>query len=176
MLTGSSNISDVNLFPKFPPELRMSDFQTPIWCCRLMRSLIPPGCRTVLEPTPGEGNLVSVLGGLEVTAPVDFWGLPDGHWDCTVMNPPFSPMEQGYRILYRCMGMSSNLVALMPWLTMINSGKRTVDIKRFGLVSVTHLPRSTFKGARVQCCLLQMAKGYTGATEMKFIDGTGNPV
>ena len=58
------------------------------------------------------------------------------------------------------MEMSDNIVALMPWLTIINSQKRTSDIINFGLKSITHLPRSIFKGARVQTCILQMEKEY----------------
>ena len=67
------------------------------------------------------------------------------------------------------MEMSDNIIALMPWLTMINGQKRTSDIIEFGLVSITHLPRSIFNGARVQTCILQMSKGYNGKTEfLKF--------
>ena len=62
------------------------------------------------------------------------------------MNPPFSPMKQGYEILYKCMNMTDNIIALMPYLTIINGEKRTQDIMNWGLKSITHLPRSTFKG------------------------------
>jgi len=67
--------------------------------------------------------------------------------------------------VFACMEMSDNIIALMPWLTMINGQKRTSDIIDFGLVSITHLPRSIFNGARVQTCILQMSKGYKGKTE-----------
>jgi hypothetical protein len=81
------------------------------------------------------------------------------------MNPPFTPMKLGYKILYRCMELSNNIVALMPWLTIINGQKRTEDIMNFGLKSITHLPRKTFNGARVQTCILELHKGYQGVTQ-----------
>ena len=83
-------------------------------------------------------------------------------FDVAVMNPPFSPMQVGYDILYKVMGMADLIVALMPWLTLINSEKRTKIIYRFGLKSVTHLPRNIFPGSRVQTCILNMERGYQG--------------
>lgn len=142
----------------------MTDFQTPEWVCEYMVSLILPGAKTVLEPTPGKGNLVRALAGYEVTAPDEFWNV-SGRWDGVAMNPPFTPMEQGYKILYRCMELSRIIIALMPWLTLINSERRTQDIADFGLRSVTHLPRSAFPGARVQTCILAMERGYRGDTK-----------
>src|SRR6056300_890354 len=102
------------------------DFQTPEWCCEYMVSLIPELSITVLEPTPGAGNLVDALNknNFNVTAPVDFWAVT-GRYDAVVMNPPFSPMQQGYDILYSVMDMTDNIIALMPWLTLINSERRT---------------------------------------------------
>lgn len=134
------------------------------WVCDYMVSLVPAAVKTVLEPTPGKGNLVGALTRYQITAPDDFW-LVSGWWDCVVMNPPFTPMEQGYKILYRCMEMTDIIIALMPWLVLINSEKRTRDIKNFGLKSVTHLPRSAFPGARVQTCVLKMWRGYEGDRE-----------
>lgn len=49
-----------------------TDFQTPVPVCKYMVSLIPAGARTVLEPTPGMGNLVNQLSGYEVTAPANY--------------------------------------------------------------------------------------------------------
>ena len=148
-------------------------FQTPDWCCKYMAGLIPPSCRTVLEPTPGAGNLVAVLGDRDITAPDgNFWHeiAPRNLWfDCVVMNPPFSPPLLGYQILLRCMAMTDQIIALMPWLTIINSVHRTKLIRDYGLVSVTHLPRSTFPGTRVQCCILQMRRGFLGVTALRFI-------
>ena len=95
----------------------------------------------------------------------NFFEMEKRRYDWVVMNPPFTPMKKGYQILYECMEMSDNIIALMPWLTIINGQKRTADIMEFGLVSITHLPRSIFKGARVQTCIMQMRKGYKGRTE-----------
>jgi hypothetical protein len=69
------------------------------------------------------------------------------------------------------MEMSDNIIALMPWLTMINGAKRTKDIMDFGLVSITHLPRKVFDGSRVQTCILEMRRGYTGKTEIASFEG-----
>jgi hypothetical protein len=41
----------------------------------------------------------------------------------------------------------------------INGEKRTNDIMKWGLKSITHLPRSTFKGSRFQTCILEMKRG-----------------
>jgi hypothetical protein len=143
------------------------NFQTPPEICKYMVSLVPNGCKTILEPTPGEGNIVKELGNYNVTAPEDFFQLSSSIFDCIVMNPPFTPMKLGYKILYRCMEMSNNIIALMPWLVLINSTKRTSDIINFGLKSITHLPRNVFKGSRVQTCILQMQKGYFGDISFK---------
>lgn len=148
-------------------EGKVNDFQTPPWICNIMVAMIPEDIRSVLEPTPGEGNLVRALARYNVTAPADFWAI-HGQWDCVVMNPPFSPMKVGYDILYRCMEMTNVIIALMPWLTIINSEKRTQDIVEWGLRSVTHLPRCAFPGARVQCCILEMQYGYVGDTALRF--------
>jgi hypothetical protein len=37
------------------------DFQTPSWCCEYMVSLISKETSLILDPTPGEGNLVKAL-------------------------------------------------------------------------------------------------------------------
>jgi len=148
------------------------DFQTPDRVCNVMVDLLSYGITSVLEPTPGEGNLVRALsaGGYNVTAPTDFFSLPEESWyDAIVMNPPFSPMSVGYKVLYKCMEMSNVIIALMPWLTLINSQRRTDDIVDFGLVEVVHLPRKTFKGSRVQTCILSMYKGYHDKTTISFL-------
>jgi len=146
-----------------------NDFQTPSWLCEYMVSLIPEGVKSVLEPTPGTGNLVKALVGYHVTAPLDFWSVWN-QWDCVVMNPPFSPMRLGYDILYRCMEMTNVIIALMPWLTLINSERRSNDIIKWGLYGVTHLPRRAFPGARVQCCVLEMQYGYAGDISLRFLE------
>jgi type I restriction-modification system DNA methylase subunit len=150
-----------------------TNFQTPLWAVKYMISLVPAGVHSVLEPTPGLGNIVRELENqYQVTAPSDFWDVSD-RFDAIVMNPPFTPMKMGYEILYKCMEMSDNIIALMPWLVMINSEKRTKDIMNFGLKSITHLPRKTFAGARVQCCVLAMSKGWNGITKFKTIEVPG---
>lgn len=142
-------------------------FQTPDWCCELMTSLVSSETEFVLEPTPGNGNLVSSLSKkFKVLSPQgDFfeYDISSGP-DCVVMNPPFSPMSVGYKILYKCMEKANTIIALLPWLAIINGERRTSDIKEFGLEKIIHLPRSTFKGSRVQCCILVMKKGHSGTT------------
>lgn len=150
-----------------------NDFQTPDWVCQYMVSLIPEGVVSILEPTPGKGNLVKALAGYHITTPSDFSSLLPLWWDCVVMNPPFSPMKIGYDILYRCMEMTNIIIALMPWLVLINSKKRTDDIVKWGLYGVTHLPRHAFPGARVQCCILEMRYGYDGSIALKFLHNQG---
>jgi hypothetical protein len=145
------------------------DFQTPEFICKYMADYLPEDAGRILEPTPGIGNLVKAcsIKGEVITPQDDFFLMPKSKFDWIVMNPPFSPMAVGYKILYRCMEMSDNIIALMPWLTLINGAKRTKDILNFGLVSITHLPRKIFDGSRVQTCILEMQKGYSGKVEFK---------
>jgi len=147
------------------------DFQTPPWVCELMVGMIPNNCFSILEPTPGEGNLVFAIEkhNLNVYSPKDFWEVSDTY-DAIVMNPPFSPMKIGYEILYKCMEMSNIIIALMPYLTIINSERRTAEIFNFGLKSIWHLPSSVFKGSRVQTCILNMQKGYKDITSFYLAD------
>ena len=160
-----------------------TQFQTPIPVCQYMVSLIPDGCITILEPSPGIGNIVSCLKGYTVTAPKDFFQLGGGRFDCVVMNPPFSSksaildnapadinfqgMRVGYYFLESCMELSDNIIALVPWFTISDSDVRLRKLRDYGLVSVTPLPRKTFQYARIQTCIIQLQKGYTGTTEFK---------
>lgn len=152
------------------------DFQTPPEVCNYMAGILDKydDLYTILEPTPGGGNLVEALKlkNYPVTVPpidLDFFDFPsDSRFHAIVMNPPFTPMKRGYDILYKCMEMSDIIIALMPWLTLINSKKRTKDIYNFGLASVTHLPRDVFLGSRVQTCILEMDRDHEGKTELKF--------
>lgn len=145
------------------------DFQTKPYICDYMSKLVPSICKEILEPTPGEGNLVHSLErhGFSVYSPEDFWEV-NRCFDAIVMNPPFTPMALGYKILYRAMGMTNHIIALLPWLTIINSQKRTSDVMAFGLRSITHLPRNAFPGARVQTCILDMHRGFIGKCEFKL--------
>ena len=147
-----------------------SNFQTLPHIFTYMASFVANGAY-ILEPTKGIGNLVKALE-LKGTvyAPRDFFSMPHQRFDWIVANPPFSPMQQGYDILYQCMEMSDHLIFLLPWLSLINSSKRTQAIKKFGLKSVTHLPRNAFQGSRVQTCILEMAKDYKGKTDLLFYD------
>ncbi len=153
-------------------------FQTPPVVCDYMAGLISAGCfefypQTVLEPTPGQGNLrrAIVKAGHKVYAPKQFEDIPQGsRFDCAVMNPPFTPMAEGYRYLKAVMEMTDNIIALMPWLTIINSDSRTLEIMQWGLRGITHLPRKTFPNSRVQCCVVELRKGWYSreASQFKF--------
>lgn len=147
-------------------------FQTRPDIAALIAEMLLPKIKTVLEPTPGEGNIVSAIRAmrpeLKITAPKDYWKLRAGRFDAAVMNPPFTPMKEGYRFLYSVMDRTDMIIALMPWLTLINGERRLNKILDYGLVSVTHLPRSIFPGSRVQCCIMEMVKGWTKPTEFLF--------
>ena len=158
-----------------------NNFQTPFFVCEYMVSLIKdePEIKTVLEPTPGKGNLALVLKKNQYCVflphpnPYNFWSfIQENHKyyvDVIVMNPPATPMKKAYDIFYKCVEHTNRIIALMPWLTIINSQKRTKDIMDFGLISVTHLPRSTFPGSRIQTCILNMKRGYKDKTEFKVV-------
>jgi hypothetical protein len=163
-----------------------TDYQTPLEVVKYMASLIPSGVRTVLEPTPGIGNIVGQLKAYEVTAPKDFFLMDRQRFDCIIMNPPFSTrsaimehapaalhnsgMRVGYYFLTECMKMSDNVIALMPWFTLTDSDNRMRMIKSFGLKSLTALPRKTFSYARIQTCVMQLQKGFEGETSFRVFD------
>ena len=160
-----------------------TEFQTPAFVARYMCSLIPAHCTTVLEPTPGLGNIVrEIPDRCEVTTYTDFFARDRrDKFDCVVMNPPFSEkwafnvpddlgktgMRLGYHMMTECMLMSDHVIALMPWFTISDSDVRLRSIYRYGLKSVTALPRKTFQFARIQTVVLEMQKGWTGTTEFK---------
>ena len=167
-------------------ELKIStEFQTPPEVCKYMASLIPAGARTVLEPTPGIGNIVAQLSGYDVTAPDDYFDLDKNQrFECVVMNPPFSSksafsvpeylnksgMRLGYHILTECMNMSDNVIALMPWFTLSDSDVRLRALKKYGMKSLTALPRKTFEYVRIQTVVIELQKGYKGETAFKVFD------
>ncbi len=173
---------------KLDIDRKRQDFQTPPDVCRYMVSLVPLTAKTILEPTPGIGNIVEILKqqNFQVTAPEDFFKVDknESWFDCIVMNPPFAHayafgvpehlnkagMRLGYHILLECMQMSSNIVALMPWFTISDSDVRLRTLKKFGLRSVTALPRKTFQFARIQTLVIQLEKGYDGPTEFIVYD------
>lgn len=163
-----------------------NDFQTPPEVCKYMCGLIPEGTSSVLEPTPGNGNMLMYLRKYHVIYPKDnFFEMDKTRWfDCVVMNPPFSAkyafgvpehiqkygMRLGYHILTECMQMSDNVIALMPWFTISDSDVRLRFLKSYGLISVTALPRKTFQYARIQTVVLQLQKGFEGETAFKVYD------
>lgn len=152
---------------------RPLEFQTLPVVADYMASLVEDGCKTILEPTPGIGNLVRAVKakGAKITAPKDFWKLPVGsRFDWAIMNPPFTPMVEGFRYLKAVMEMTDNITALLPWFILINSQRRIEAIMDYGLVGITHLPRKTFPGCRIQCCVLEMKKGFIGVTKFKKFD------
>jgi len=166
----------------------MSDrqIQTPKIVARYMASMIPDGVKTILEPSPGEGNLVMAIqenGSYKITAPDDFFLLKPSRFDCIVMNPPFSTQslnnlnapasvkkltgsKTGYYFLMNLLTWSDNIIALMPWYFIINSQKRTNILVEYGLVSVTNLPRKTFNSI-VQTVVIQLQYGYRKNTIFK---------
>ncbi len=152
--------------------MNSEDFQTPPDVCDYMVSLLSKeSYDVILEPTPGNGNLARAAKekGNVISPTGDFFAMDGVHKvDAVVMNPPFTPMKLGYEILGLCMEMTDEVVALMPWLTIINSGKRVTKYLDYGLKSVTHLPRSVFPGTRVQCCILHLKKGHHGETKIHF--------
>lgn len=167
-------------------ENYVTDFQTKPEVCKYMVSLIPKGVKTVLEPTPGIGNIVAALKGYKVTAPDDFFLLKPKRFDAILMNPPFSSkyanmqnapaginkhgIRLGYHILTECMKMSDIIIALMPWFTISNSDVRLRTLYKWGLKSLTALPRKTFEYARIQTVIIELNKGYKQQTIFKVYD------
>jgi hypothetical protein len=66
--------------------------------------------------------------------------------------------------------MSDRVIALMPWFTISDSDVRLRSLKKWGLRSVTALPRKTFQFARVQTCVLELVKGWQLETHFKVFD------
>lgn len=167
-------------------ESHKGEYQTPPEIVKYMCSLIPQNTKTILEPTPGNGNIVSQLSGYQVTAPTDFFLLKKQQFDCIIMNPPFSSkfaqmqnapgninakgMRVGYYILTECLKMSNHVIALMPWFTISDSDVRLRNLKKHGLKSITALPRKTFEYARIQTCIFEFEKGYQHETIFKVYD------
>ncbi len=149
------------------------NFQTPAVVAEFMAGILPMNCGTILEPTPGLGNLVKAATPYgQVIAPNRFEDIEKGsRFDWAIMNPPFTPMQEGYRFLTEVMEMTDNIVALLPWFILINSERRFNQIKTFGLVSVTSLPRKTFPGCRIQVCVLHLKKGIQKILSLNHLPG-----
>lgn len=160
------------------------NFQTPIKVAEYMVNMIPENAISILEPTPGKGNIVEILrreNKYKITAADDFFLLNDNlKFDCVVMNPPFSSksgflenapnyldlngMKLGYHILNECIKKSNNIIALMPWFTISDSDVRLRNLKKIGIKSLTVLPRKTFEYARIQTVIIEIEKGYKKET------------
>jgi hypothetical protein len=155
-------------------------YQTPIEVIQYMVSLLGENVKTVFEPTPGKGGIVSVLRnkGYHVAYADDFFSYPkDRKFDAIVMNPPFSSksaytenapagldlkgMKVGYHILFECMKMTNTVIALMPWYTISDSDVRMRQLEKYGLKSLTLLPRKTFEYARIQTVVIELQRGYS---------------
>lgn len=172
-----------------PPKFKIDtkNWQTPPPVCRYMASFIKPATNrfvSVLEPTPGAGQLLAAISDTKGVAPYfpggngDFWKMnhysglleKERKYDYVVMNPPFTPMALGFEFLEACMKLSDNIICLLPWFILINSDRRFEAIRKFGLKSVTHLPRKTFPSNRIQCVVMELKKGHTGKMELKYFD------
>lgn len=143
------------------------NFQTPEWVCDFMVTSIYGYPTKILEPTPWDGNLIRSIEkhhpNAKIIAPSgDFLKMDICTVDVVIANPPFTPMTLGYKMLDRFFEFSGTVIVLMPWLTIINSEKRLDRLKKHGLREIIHLPRSVFKGSRVQTCILMFTKGYHG--------------
>lgn len=163
-------------------------YQTPESVCEYMAGMIPSGSKTILEPTPGIGNLVRAIennGDYIVTAPDDYFKLDkEQRFDCIVMNPPFSSkyafgipdgfeemgMRLGYFMLQECMEKSDHVIALMPWFTVLDSDVRLRTFVEYGLKSITALPRKTFGYIRTQTMILELERGFKGTTGFRTFE------
>ncbi len=166
-----------------------NNFQTPGDVIKYMIKMIPLGTKIILEPAPGEGNIVKQLdiGKYEmIHAPADFFLWEKRRVDCIIMNPPFSSkyanlenaknvnkikgMRLGYFFLTECMELSDEVIALMPSFTISDSDVRARYLYSWGLKSYTVLPRKTFQYTRIQTVILQLSKGFKGKTIFKLYD------
>ena len=169
-------------------DKKLNDFQTPSWVVKYMVSLIPKNTKNILEPTSGQGNIIRELDGeFKIDAPEDFFLMKRKRFDCVIMNPPFSSkyanienapqikniqgMRLGYYFLTECMEMSDHVIALMPWFTVSDSDVRIRYLIGWGLKSITALPRKAFQYVRIQTCILELSKGYSGKIEFKYLGG-----
>jgi hypothetical protein len=164
----------------------LTEYQTLPEICAYMAGLIPETARTVLEPTPGKGNLVRAIEarGFDCTAPGNFFDVGRAQFDSIVLNPPFSEkhafgipvganlsgMKLGYHILTECLHMSNSVVALMPWFVLTDSDRRMRQFKKYGIRSITALPRRAFSYSRIQTMVIEFSKHYSGSTEFKVFD------
>lgn len=165
-------IIEKNTEEKFIPS---PEFQTHPAVSQHMAGMLPTDYMiSVCEPTPGLMGLVNAAEKrlrykiLYPPGRFEDWIQPNDRFDWVIMNPPFSPMVEGYRWLRMLMDHSDNIICLLPWSILINSSRRMNFLMEFGLVSVTNLPRKAFPKTRIQCCIMKLQKGYQGET--KFLN------
>lgn len=169
-------------------EKYKTDYQTPPDVAAYMASLIPKFAKHILEPTPGVGNLLKAIynAGYAPHAPFNYFDIRAQRWDAIVSNPPFSKkftnlenapekfmvegMKVGYQFLYDFMELTDNIIILLPWFVITDSDVRLRGLKRWGLKSITSLPRKTFQYSRIQCVVLEMEKGWKRGTEFLVFD------
>lgn len=148
------------------------NFQTPPIICDLMVSRINGYPKTILEPTSGNGNIVNAItkrfSRSEIITPLCFENLKIREVDQVIANPPFSPMVRGYKMVERFFKFSDNLIVLLPYNALIDSDSRTEFYIEKGLKEVLHLPRRTFRGSRVQSCILVFDGGYHENININF--------
>jgi len=188
----------LTLQTKNPSEEFIIDgnFQTPSFVCDYLVSLLPESTLKVLEPTPGQGNIISSIRqhkqNIEIIHPKgDYFQERDAilsvRYDAIIMNPPFSGksffgggnlpaswenlkgMAYGYQFLFELMDRSDTIIALMPWFTISDSDVRMRNLLSYGLKSVTLLPRRTFQYARIQTCVLELKKGYNQTIKFEYL-------
>jgi len=171
-------------------EKHAHEFQTRSDIALFMAKLVPARTIRLLEPTPGMGQLVNAAKArrphLKITAPADFFQMQPQRFDCILMNPPFTwkyanikhmPADYlhkncpfGYRILFQCMEYSDNIIALLPTFTLTDSDTRTRELVKFGLKSITQLPRNAFGYTRVQTSVFELRKGWHKPTIYQFYE------
>lgn len=149
----------------------MIGFQTPDVVCDLMVSMIEGNPNVILEPTPGQGNLVRAIKkrfpNAKILAPKDIFSFnPDCDIDWIISNPPFSPMIRGFEFLQMFKQWTNNIIILLPWNLLINSRIRTKWFYDNGVCEIHHLPRSVFKGSRVQTCIVKMTNAKRRFTKL----------
>lgn len=166
------------------------NFQTPTDICDYMVDMVPADAVTILEPTPGLGNIVRALEKYpqyKITTADDFFLLDKSQrFDSIVMNPPFTSksahivnapdgaeskgMKLGYYILLECLKMSDSVIALMPWFTLADSDVRMRYLKGWGIKSITALPRKTFEYARIQTVIIELRKDWKPETIFRTLN------
>lgn len=135
----------------------------------------PGDMAEVLEPTPGEGNLIKAGNdhGFTMYGPgsdQDYWNSwvyqqKPNYFDMVIMNPPFNPHTEMTCFMEDAMNKAPYVVALLP-VNSITSHKKLTLFMNYGLASVTMLSRNTFPN-KVAVCILELKNGHSGITTFK---------